>query len=197
MQSGPAMLNNNVTMQWTLLLLASAASVPAAAADVYRWVDEGGVVHFSQWAPKGEIDDVSTVSVDTSTPTDYDPQDDPYSILNQSERIHELWSDLLAQKDTRRAPEQNAESASSYPDDHYYRPGFHFLSAHPGMFRDRRPSFAQRQQQRVLDEFDRRAIPRSHSINSSVHRARIDAKRAAIQTVREQARGPGRPHRGH
>lgn len=37
---------------WLVLVL---ASVPAAAADVYKWIDAGGVVHYSDTEPTPEL----------------------------------------------------------------------------------------------------------------------------------------------
>lgn len=45
------------------VLMAAAFSAPAGAAEIYHWVDESGVPHYSQWAPPEDEPSVSTMNV--------------------------------------------------------------------------------------------------------------------------------------
>ena len=67
----------------TLGLLAGA--VPAMASEVYRWVDENGVVNFSDAAP-GKAQpgaEVNTLTLEDTAPKDYDPEQDIYAVAAQ------------------------------------------------------------------------------------------------------------------
>lgn len=68
------------------------AIAPAAAADieVYRWVDEEGVVHFSQTRPMAPEAAVETLSLSDQRPSDYDPEADIYGVAEQAERMQAL-----------------------------------------------------------------------------------------------------------
>lgn len=156
----------------------------AAADDVYRWVDEDGVVQFSQWAPESHAGTVSTVNIETSTPRDYDPHDDPYSILNQAARIHDRWSELQAEKEEARekARERTEPGRAPFRDgDDYF--SFPLRFGHFAHFRARDTFPVQRKQLEVLEEFDRLPIPRAASINSSWHHARVSAQQQVLREV--------------
>ena len=46
------------------LLLGLATSGPLQATEVYRWVDDNGVIHFSQSAPRGGVGQVEKMTLD-------------------------------------------------------------------------------------------------------------------------------------
>ena len=76
-----------------VLVLLSACAASANASEIYQWMDEDGVVHFSDTAPEnGAV--VTTVRVQATNPPDYDPLEDPYSIRNQAERTNTTWTEL-------------------------------------------------------------------------------------------------------
>jgi hypothetical protein len=62
------------------LLLGLAASFPLCATEVYRWVDDDGVIHFSQNAPHGDVGEVEQMTLDDSAPSGYDPEEDIYGV---------------------------------------------------------------------------------------------------------------------
>jgi hypothetical protein len=104
-----------------LIMLHSYSNV--SAADVFHWIDENGVMHFSQWAPD-DVNDVSKLVVHAKNPPGYDPLEDPYSIRNQAERTNATWKDLEARKEERREKlrqerERNVRN-SPPPYDAYY-----------------------------------------------------------------------------
>ena len=62
----------------------------ARATEVYRWVDEDGVVHFSQTAPPGQETDVSKMSLADTRPSDYDPDADIYGVAERENFADEV-----------------------------------------------------------------------------------------------------------
>lgn len=116
----------------TFLLLATCYN--AIAADVFTWKDDEGIVHFSQWAPD-EIGDIKRLTVHSTNPPGYEPEDDPYSIRNQAARTNETWTDLQERKEAR-LEKQREESQWSSPYDRsqydYYAANRYYES--PGYF---------------------------------------------------------------
>lgn len=104
-----------------LIVLHSYSSV--SAAEVFHWIDENGVIHFSQWAPDNVVD-VAKLVVHTNNPPGYDPLEDPYSIRNQAERTSETWKALEARKEERREKVRKEREQyirnSPPPYDYYY-----------------------------------------------------------------------------
>lgn len=71
----------NIILQLLLLLFIS----PALAGPVYRWIDAGGITHFSETPP---VDTAATVQVlELPPPPPYNPDDDYYSVANQAARM--------------------------------------------------------------------------------------------------------------
>lgn len=115
------------------ILLGVWGNSAAVAEEVYTWTDGDGVTHFSQWAPDN-ADKVSTLIVNASNPPDYDPQEDPYSIRNQANRVNETWQMLEEKRNERRerrlaARERGARTAQPayvaypyYSSPSYFRP---------------------------------------------------------------------------
>ena len=90
--------------------MSSATAV--ASAGFYSWVDDDGVIHYSQWAPE-DVDDVTTLFLTDRNPPDYDPADDPYSIGKQAERTNETWKALAAKRDERREKRREDEERAA------------------------------------------------------------------------------------
>lgn len=170
---------NQLYAALAIMLLPLFASQAVADAQIYRWVNDDGVVHFSQWEPDDTGLTVTRIHVDRSNRTDYTPDADPYSVLNQSARIHDRWTRLRAEADE--SKEDPAADAVLPREVEYYLPAFrvgHFAK-HP-----ERNSFAlQRRQLRVIGEFERLPIPHARSINSYWHRARVDAQQQIALNV--------------
>lgn len=165
----------------------------AHAADIFRWVDEDGVVHFSDTAP---VDDtaVERLRVDDANPSDYDPADDPYSIRQQAERIGETWSRLEERREKRRvkrreeAERQPVVVYQPYYPYRYYAPGY-YVPGRPG-HRPVRPGPTIRRQANALDELALTG-PRPYSINSTAHHQRVSSSAGFLDSVRRPA--PPRP----
>ncbi len=84
----------------------AAALLPGAAGafEIYTWVDDEGVVHYSESAPeKPTATPVETLHIASTNSPDYDPDDYHWSILNQAERIGEQWSAIREQTAEREA----------------------------------------------------------------------------------------------
>lgn len=71
------------------------------ATEVYRWVDEDGVVHFSQTAPPGQDTDVSKLSLADTRPSDYDPDEDIYGVAEQEKRMKAKRDDMEKRRQER------------------------------------------------------------------------------------------------
>jgi hypothetical protein len=83
------MLKNVMSM---LLAGFVAAFVPgtAAAVEIFRWVDENGVVHFSDSPPPEHDTGVDVLSVNGAQPESYDPEADIFNVEAQAERMQAL-----------------------------------------------------------------------------------------------------------
>lgn len=156
-------------------LLSSPVSGPALAGDIFRWVDENGVVHYSDTKPKQEMP-VEVVEIETASSSDYDPVEDPYSILNQASRLHEIWLDYEAARQARAQERLDAKAASPRPEPVYRAYGYYGYSTYPyypvsaGFGPRRQPGY--RGQLNALDTLDLLG-PRPQSINSGSHHSRV------------------------
>lgn len=120
--------NKNPAKPISIPLLIAAALAGLAvgnhvrADEVFHWVDENGVVHFSQWAPD-DVANISTVVVSGDNPPGYDPLEDPYSVRNQAERVNKTWQALEERKEERLEKKREArQSPGNYPAPPYYDP---------------------------------------------------------------------------
>lgn len=160
----------------SVLMLLTSATV--LAGDVYHWVDEDGVAHYSQWPPQEGEQETTRIGLSRSGMGDYDPTEDPYSVLNQAQRIHAFWTQLRQRREAEQQ-EKAERVASSIPPYREHDPYIvhrvyapYYLPVRPDRYRGRK---IRRNQLRRLDEtgyFDAR---RPYSINSSMHRARVQA----------------------
>jgi hypothetical protein len=104
------------------LALCAACAASARAGEIYRWVDENGVVNFSGTLPAGVDAGVDTVIVEDTTPTDYDPEADIYNVAAQAERMQALRDEMDAQREARR--ERSAAQQPSEPEREVVRYGY-------------------------------------------------------------------------
>ena len=91
-----------------LFLLAFSASMPVLATEVYHWVDENGVSHYSQHAPATDVDGVSKMILEDTTPPDYDPEEDRYGVEAQAERMASLREEMAEKREAQRERQRNA-----------------------------------------------------------------------------------------
>ncbi len=152
------------------LLIAGICANPSLADEVFRWTDDEGVVHFSQWAPK-HTSGVTTLNTASSNAADYDPESDPYSIQNQAVRMNETWSKIEERKAERRKRREEAEERMArlqpptydYPtySYSYYRPIVRppiFRPVHPIFPGHKRPHAGKIQDRQIalMNELNRR-----------------------------------------
>jgi hypothetical protein len=158
-------------------ILSALVSNPALAGDIYRWVDEKGVVHYSDTRPHEGVP-VEVVEIEASQSPDYDPVADPYSILNQASRLHENWLDFEAARQSRAQERLGAmtvtprTSPRGYPPHGYYGYSIYpYYPVSPGPGPGYRPGY-RREQVHALNTLDLLG-PRPQSINSGTHYNRV------------------------
>lgn len=88
------MIASRVTLIFLLASLGGLAASTVDASEVYRWVDENGVVHFSQTAPIKPEAEVDRLALQDTRPSDYDPDQDIYGVAEQAERMKALREDM-------------------------------------------------------------------------------------------------------
>lgn len=115
----------------TGFILAAFLAGPTVADEIYRWVDENGVTHFSQMPPDG-VTGVEQQTLRDTRPSDYDPEQDLYDVEGQAERMQQLRDEREEKRQAARLKrEREAERQQimqyqnrqhyGYP---YYRPGW-------------------------------------------------------------------------
>ena len=102
------MARNTLSLLYPLVI-AAAFSAPAAAQDVYRWVDENGVVHFSDKPPVAASTEVHTVAIQSAPPSRTDAEPDVYNLEATAART-QAHRDRLAQQRDNRAPQPDTPS---------------------------------------------------------------------------------------
>ena len=80
-----------LTMAASLLVLA----VPAMAADIYRWVDANGSVHYSNGAPPSGVK-ATKVDVEAEPRAPVTENGECYTVRCQGERLEQIGNALLA-----------------------------------------------------------------------------------------------------
>ena len=132
----------------TVLLLVSLGTPVFTQADgLYRWFDSEGQLHFSDRPPVGGYE-ADRLQVPSFVPPAVPPEQNPYSILNQTKRLQEQREDVARKRQERLEKEreyrlrqreielqQQAQQAPAtvviYPR-RYYRP----LPVHPPHWRN-------------------------------------------------------------
>ena len=175
----------------TMLLLLG-ISVSAPAAEVYRWVDADGVVHFSDTLPDTMQGDVERLVVQDRNPPGYDPAEDPNNVMNQAQRSTARFAEVEKER-AERAEKRQQEINIYLTDPNRQSPylyGFRNPLFRPPLFppqfppqRPLPPSY--RQQYNALAENDLLG-QRPASINSGEHAARVARSQALPLSL-----GPG------
>lgn len=127
------MRSSGIVLALLALLVGSSA---ALATEVYHWVDENGVSHFSQNAPPADVDGVKKMTLEDTTPPDYDPDEDRYNVAEQEKRMASMRDEMQEKRDAererrRKAAEQQpvVQYQQSYP---YGYPSFLRPPSYPG-----------------------------------------------------------------
>lgn len=98
-------------------------AAPLAAQQIYRWVDENGVVNFSDRAPPAAAADVSALTLPDNPPANLDPEQDLFNLEATAQRTQARRDELAAEREARseRAAAQ-PPVAAPYPQQHYGYP---------------------------------------------------------------------------
>jgi len=119
------MTTYRTTIISTLAALAVFSCTQLLATEIYSWVDENGVQHFTQYRPGGDTPNVSTQQLeDTAPPGDGQPED-VYN-LEEHEKRMAAWREEREQnrKDARESKQQAPQQQVRYPEQNnrYIRP---------------------------------------------------------------------------
>lgn len=167
--------------------------------EIFHWVDEDGVVTFSDWAPANAELEVSKVVVSESNPPGYDPEQDPNSILVQADRTSERWEGLRELKEERREQRQEIEGGTRYEapvdynDSYYSDYPYYYRPVRPPAFVRPKPFKTAKRQIVALDRLGLTG-ERPYSINSSAHLERVNAGQLSATGMRSHRPAwPARP----
>ena len=170
---------------WQLAAFLMAWSTVLDASEIYKWVGEDGVVHFSDSKPKENVS-VSIIRVEERNPDTYDPTTDPYSILNQAKRVNESWLERLGATLEEERQFERARNIRHYAYPLYiarryapltYYPASEFYPVLPTVREPLHRSGAARRQINALNALALTGR-RPGSINSGVHHERVQRSRA-------------------
>ncbi len=118
------------------MLVLTAIAVPdASAREIYRWVDENGVVNFSSEAPPGDAEGVETVEIEDPVQSAGDDDDDIYNIEATAERTQALRDGMQDRRDKARAErlerERIAAQQNVRTEYRTYRAGYPWYGGYP------------------------------------------------------------------
>jgi hypothetical protein len=170
-----------MTHRWLQLgsiaaLTVSMVAGSASAAEIFKWIDDQGTVHYSDTKPTNN-EAFETLQLADTNSADYDPATDPYSILKQAERIGDAWTEtrLESHAQSRAEPNDNYDDwgYTDYVEPAYpaYAPPI-YLPTRPPLRPATRAPNAARRQANALETLNV-TEQRPHSINSGAHRARV------------------------
>ena len=97
----------------TLVLLALCMSTRIAATEIYHWVDENGVPHYSQQAPGSDTRGVSKQALVDTDPTGNGEAEDVYNVEAHEKHMAEWRADR--EKQRKEARENKCYSAQQQP----------------------------------------------------------------------------------
>ena len=89
-----------------LLVALMACSTVTSASEIYHWVDENGVHHYSQNAPANASAPVNTMTVEDTRPSGYDPEEDIYDVAGQAERMAAMRQEMADRREKERERQQ-------------------------------------------------------------------------------------------
>jgi hypothetical protein len=125
MYNQAVMYTNRTKRIVALAFLLLIAATNTGASEIYHWVDENGVSHFSQQPPSKDTQDVSTRTIIETTPVAGGEAEDIYDTKAHEERMAE-WREQREQerKDARDRRDQDARQQPTYqqPESYGRRP---------------------------------------------------------------------------
>lgn len=164
-------------------ILAAGPHAVAHASEIYRWVDDDGVVHYSDTKPDEPF---ATLQIEDTRPAGYHPAEDFYSIVNQARRLNETLVELATvrqEREERRRVEAQETAFTEPPSYELYQYAAYPLYYSPPVVNY--PNHSIRRAQQQLQALDELALtqPPAYSINSGVHRARVESSKALPATL--------------
>ncbi|NOR20386.1 MAG: DUF4124 domain-containing protein [Xanthomonadales bacterium] len=97
----------------TLLVLAVITSAKVFASEIYHWVDESGVSHFSQQPPDRDTPNVSTQKIQNTAPSGASQGEDIYNTKAHEERMAEWRAEREQERQDARDRKNQANSQQS------------------------------------------------------------------------------------
>lgn len=92
---------------WWLLMALLIAPFPYVQADsLYRWTDSEGNLHYGDRPPAGEAAQAEQLSMPSFAQPARSAEEDPYSILNQVERLETSRQNLMRERREKRREER-------------------------------------------------------------------------------------------
>ncbi len=105
---------NRTVVITTLVLLAFIGSTKVAASDIYHWVDENGVSHYSQYQPGGDTPNVSKQKLQNKAPPGNGEAEDVYNVAAHEKHMAEWREERDKNRaDTRARNKQTAQQRST------------------------------------------------------------------------------------
>jgi hypothetical protein len=99
---------------------AAAIAAPGFALEVYQWTDKDGVIHFSQWAPAGDVNGVETLDIQGGGKQDnglgVSEDEDPDGYQAHREEMDALWDDIAKRREAAREKQSSVQTQVVYQD---------------------------------------------------------------------------------
>ncbi|HFE63288.1 MAG TPA: DUF4124 domain-containing protein [Caldithrix sp.] len=117
-----------VTGITSLVVLAVLASTIAPASEIYQWVDENGVQHFSQYRPADDTPNVSQRELEDSAPPGDGEVEDVYNVEEHEKRMaawreeRDKKREEARERNSKQQPKQYRQPERSYPGRYWYPP---------------------------------------------------------------------------
>lgn len=90
-----------------ILLISMIASAAAESVEVYHWVDENGVAHYSQEKPADAAPGIKKIQLEDTRPADFDAEEDRYGVEEQAMRMAELRQGMQQRREEARERQRN------------------------------------------------------------------------------------------
>lgn len=91
-------------------MLAIVAAGAAMSAEIFHWIDENGVHHYSQTAPDRDTQGVRTMELQKPGQGNYDPEADIYGVEAQQERMQAHREELEQKRQAARERKEKQQA---------------------------------------------------------------------------------------
>lgn len=108
-----------------LFLLAMLCSSAVSSKEIYKWVDENGVVNFSEKAPASTDTGVSSFILEDTVPVEQGPDDDPFNVEATAARMQAYRDSMEQRREAQRQERLERERiAAQRPVNQYQQVGY-------------------------------------------------------------------------